>query len=248
MNNLEDFVGKFEDFAKWDTRKQIDYITYYLTGANGGSCSAKEINNCFVELSIKPYKRLAQYLSENASDGNGKYVKGKTGGYRLERRMQDDIRNEVENEPVKIQVSNQLKDLIQKIKNTNEKLFLIEAINCYKVEAFRASIVLLWILGIDHLQNYIFGNKLDEFNIALSKNPDKKMSKIVNYDDFSELKESKFIELAKSAGIISNDIRKILDEKLGIRNSASHPSGIVFSGHKTTEFALDIVNNIVLKY
>jgi hypothetical protein len=89
---------------------------------------------------------------------------------------------------------------------------------------------------------------LSEFNTALAKNSDKKINKIVNYDDFGELKESKFIEVSKSAGIISNDVRKILDEKLGIRNSAAHPSGIAFSGHKTTEFILDLISNIVLKY
>jgi len=137
---------------------------------------------------------------------------------------------------------------VTKVKNTNEKVFLIEAINCYRVEAYRATIVLLWILAIDHLQSYIFGRKFNEFNSALAKNPDKKISKIINYDDFGELKESRFIELAKSAGIISNDIRKILDEKLGIRNSAAHPSGITFTGHKATEFALDLISNILLKF
>jgi hypothetical protein len=70
----------------------------------------------------------------------------------------------------------------------------------------------------------------------------------VDYDDFSELPESKFIELMRSANIISNDVRKILDEKLGTRNSVAHPSGIIFTGHKTTEFALDIINNILFKY
>jgi hypothetical protein len=74
------------------------------------------------------------------------------------------------------------------------------------------------------------------------------MSKITVFDDFSEISESKQIELTKSAGIISNDVRKILNEKLGIRNSAAHPSGITFSEHKATEFALDLIGNVLLKY
>ena len=74
------------------------------------------------------------------------------------------------------------------------------------------------------------------------------IKKISNIDDFSELKESKFIELMRSEKIISNDIRKILDEKLGIRNSASHPSPITIEGHKATEFILDLVENVILKY
>ena len=37
----------------------------------------------------------------------------------------------------------------------------------------------------------------------------------------------------------SNDVRKILDGKLGTRNSAAHPSGIVIGEHKAVEFGTD---------
>lgn len=247
--NIEEFVKKFDDFTKWESRQQIDYIAYFLTTAKGlTSFTAKDIELCFSDLSLRYYQRTPQYLSENASDTkSGKYIK-QTSGYRLERKTYDEIDIIVKNEPTKIAVSQQLIDLMDSIKNTNEKAFLIEAINCYRIEAYRATITLIWLLTIDHLQNYIFGSKLNDFNTALVKNPDKKISKIVNYDDFSELKESKLIEVMRSAGIISNDVRKILDEKLGIRNSAAHPSGITFTAHKATEFILDLVNNIVIKY
>ena len=249
MESLEEFVIKFDDFSKWDPRKQVDYICYFLISTGNKSFTAKNIQDCFDKLSLRIYNRTAQYLSDNTKDfKNGKYVKSDSGGYKLERRTFDEINIIAKNEPIKIQVSKQLEELIAKVKNTNEKSFLIEAINCYRVESYRATIVLLWILTVDHLQNYIFGNKLNEFNVALAKNPDKKVSKIINYDDFGELKETKFIELAKSAGIISNDTRKILDEKLGIRNSAAHPSGITFTGHKATEFAFDIIGNVLLRY
>lgn len=246
---LDEFIARFGDFSTWDVRKQIDYISYFLTAIGGKkSVFPKDIKEAFDSLFLREYTRVPQYFSENTSNPKGKYVKIDEGGYRLERHTFEEINSAVENEPTKIQVSAQLANLVPKIKNTNEKSFLIEAINCYRVGAYRATIVLVWIMVMDHLQNYIFGSKLNEFNVALGKNPDKKMIKIVNYDDFGELKESKFIELAKSSGIISNDIRKILDEKLGIRNSAAHPSGILFSSHKTTEFILDLISNIVLKY
>ena len=240
----------FDDFSTWNPRKQIDYICYYFTAVAGKkSVTSADVKESLQKLDLKVYSRTPQYLSENASDSKkGRYIRYGNGGYRLERSIFDEISLAVKNEPAKIQVSAQLVDLIPKIKNSNENSFLIEALNCYKVGAYRAAILLIWILTIDHLQNFIFGNKIDDFNTALGLNPDKKMSKIVNLDDFGELKESKFIELTKSAGIISNDVRKILDEKLGIRNSAAHPSGITFTGHKATEFALDLINNILLKF
>ncbi|MCR4313293.1 MAG: hypothetical protein NUV58_03530 [Candidatus Roizmanbacteria bacterium] len=245
---LETFIEKFDDFSKWGGKEQVDYFAYFLTAEeNMDNFTAKQIQDCFDVLSLKQYARTASYLSENVGKKDGRYVKGNS-GYRLERSVYDEIKQRVNNEPKKVQVSQQLTDLISKIKDSQEKSFLIEALNCYRVEAYRATIIMVWILAIDHFQKYIFGQKLNDFNKALAKNPDKKVQKIVNYDDFSDLSESKFIEVSRSANIITNDIRKILDEKLGIRNSAAHPSSIVFTGHKTTEFALDIINNILLKY
>lgn len=249
MDNIEDFVDKFDDFTKWDARKQIDFFVYFLTSIKGvKSIVAKDIEKCFNDLSLRYYIRTPQYLSENANGlKNGKYIK-QNPGYRLERKIYDEIDTLVKNEPARITVSEKLTKLISKVTNTTEKEFLLEAINCYRVEAYRATIILVWMLIIDHLQSYIFGNKLNDFNIAFAKSPDKKLSKIINYDDFSEIKEVKFIEVSRAAGIITNDVRKILDEKLGIRNSAAHPSIMTFSSNKATEFVLDLIDNVLLKF
>uniref|UniRef100_UPI001D01DFE3 hypothetical protein n=1 Tax=Halomonas citrativorans TaxID=2742612 RepID=UPI001D01DFE3 len=75
-----------------------------------------------------------------------------------------------------------------------------------------------------------------------------KISKLTSVDDFTEIPEGKFIEFCRSAKIITNDVRKILDEKLGTRNSSAHPSGISISELKATEFIQDLVENVVLKY
>jgi len=245
---LENFIERFSDFSRWDGKKQIDYFAYFLTTEMSyESFTAKQIQECFSTLSLKEYARLPSYLSENAGSKSGRYIKSKT-GYNLERSVFDNIKQEINNEPKKVQVSQQLADLVLKIKDSQEKSFLEEAIRAYRVEAYRASIVMIWTLTIDHLQKHVFGQHLKEFNTALGVHSDKKMTPVVNYDDFSELKETRLIELMRSAGIINNDVRKILDEKLGTRNSAGHPSSIVFSGHKTTEFALDLLENVLLKY
>jgi hypothetical protein len=134
------------------------------------------------------------------------------------------------------------------VSEKNERAFLEEAMKCYQVSAYRAAIILIWLVSIYHLQNYIFANKLKQFNAELAKNPDKKVRKIVDKDDFSDLPENKFIELSRASGVISNDVRKILDTKLGTRNSAAHPSGIVIGEHKAIEFGIDLINNVILKY
>lgn len=245
---LDLYASRLEGFAEWNQLKQVDYLAYFLSlRPETASFASKDIQKCFDVLALRPYQRLAVYLSENAGKKDGKYVKTAK-GYRLERAAFDAIRKVVDSEPKRAHVSQQLADLIPKLKDSQERGFLEEAIRCYRVEAFRAAIVMSWTLTIDHLQKHVFGQRLGDFNAAVAAYPDKKMKQVVHYDDFSEIKESRLIELMRNAGVISNDVRKILDEKLGIRNSAGHPSGIVFSGHKTTEFVLDLCDNVLLKY
>jgi hypothetical protein len=246
---LADFVDKFDDFSTWSPNKQADFIAYYLLAVQSvDNVTAKTISASAHSIDLKPHTRLPQYLSESANSKQSTYIKAAGGGYRLEHGTLQAIAKKVNNEPTKISVSAQLTDMVAKVGNPVEASFLQEAINCHRVKSHRAAIILVWIVAMYHLQNYIFANKLVEFNTALAKNPEKKMSKVTVFDDFSDIGESKQIELARSAGIISNDVRKILDEKLGVRNSAAHPSGITFSEHKATEFALDLIGNVLLKY
>jgi hypothetical protein len=249
MITIQEFVSKFDDFTKWPPTKQTDYLSYYLLEELGKpGVGGSDLQKAFQDTDIKPYKRVSAYLSESASDKKGKYVKAAGGGYRLTRDKYTEISAIVKKEPQKVAVSTYLTELVEKVGDGNEKSFLEEALNCYRIEAYRGFIIMVWIVTIDHLQMYIFANYLTEFNSALAKNPDKKVKKIVNYDAFSDLPENKFIELARSADVITNDVRKLLDEKLGTRNSAAHPSGIKISGHKATEFAIDVIDNVLLKY
>ncbi|MDE2230341.1 MAG: hypothetical protein KGL11_15040 [Alphaproteobacteria bacterium] len=245
---LELYVARLDEFSSWASGRQIDFIAYFLsTQPNKDSFTAREIDGCFELLSLHRYTRLAQYLSENTGKPRSKYIKH-TRGYRLERRAFDAIRVAVDAEPQRIQVSQHLVDLIPKVNDSQERSFLEEAIRCYRVEAFRAAIVMVWALTVDHLQKYVFGQHLTAFNTAIAAHSDKRMKPVVQYDDFSELKEKRIVELLRGANIISGDVKRILDEKLGVRNSAGHPSGITFSGHKTTEFCLDLIQNVILKY
>ena len=65
---------------------------------------------------------------------------------------------------------------------------------------------------------------------------------------FSDIKESVFIEVCRSSNVITNDVRKILDEKLGIRNTAAHPSTVKIHESKVVNFVEDLVDNIIIKY
>lgn len=67
-------------------------------------------------------------------------------------------------------------------------------------------------------------------------------------EDFDDMNEAVFIEVCRSAGLITKDVRKILDEKLGFRNSCAHPSSIHVGDAKVVSFVEDIVENVIVKY
>ena len=147
-----------------------------------------------------------------------------------------------------VQTSTTLRGLEHKVPEGGAKEFLEETIDCFEVRANRATIIMAWIMVVDHLFAYILKHRLAEFNLTLSKDRGVKLNAIVQRDDFMEMKESKFIEICRAAKIISNDVRKILDTSLGVRNSCAHPSGITVSNVKVIAFVEDLVENVVLKY
>lgn len=65
--------------------------------------------------------------------------------------------------------------------------------------------------------------------------------------DFEDLKESYVIELLKAASIISKEQKKVLDEKLEVRNSAAHPNSTSFKEPKVVTFIDELFTDVVFK-
>jgi hypothetical protein len=98
-----------------------------------------------------------------------------------------------------------LTDLPAKVPNVVERAFLGEALKCYRVEAYRACIVMTWNLAYAHLLDWILkdANRLSAFNSAITKRYPKRAGlSISKYDEFlDELKEREFIEICATGGL-----------------------------------------------
>jgi hypothetical protein len=250
-------LGSFVDaLPKRDelTKSQfIDYFVYFLTKDHDGAfASPSQVEGCFHTLDLQSYSNVSKYLSDKCkSRGNRKplFVRSNK-GYRLERSYRDQIELRLKKRKPTTKATIDLRQLIPRVKSQSEKEFLEEAIRCFENDAPRGAIVLTWILTLDHLYEYIVRHKLPDFNVALGKNMDKrvKVSVVASKDDFGDIPENKFIEFCRAARIISNDVKKILDTKLGIKNSSAHPSTIKVSETKAAEFVEDLVLNVIDKY
>ena len=138
-----------------------------------------------------------------------------------------------------------LSALIPSLQDEAQHSFLTEAITCYSHGAYRAAIVMVWNLAYSHVCDRIFRNSLPKFNAQLAKILPKS-NEVVKRADFDDLKESKVIEVARSAGILSAATAKILKEKLDKRNMAAHPTVAKISAITVEEVIHDLVENVVL--
>ena len=250
VDSVEDYYLGIENNATLSDRQLIGLFGHFLQIRKKVTAfTPQDIDACFLACHLQKPSWTRVYLNGFSKKGKDKFIK-KDGGYALTHQSQIEAKKLLGDETSRTQTSSILSELSGKVIDETEKAFLDEAILCFKARAHRATIVMVWVLTIDHLYRYVLSSKAPEFNAALAKLTDKKLQSLVvrNRDDLTELKESKFIELLKSAQIIDKDVRKILDEKLGTRNSAAHPSSTTFSARKTEEFVEDLITNVILKH
>ena len=151
----------------------------------------------------------------------------------------------------KVQITGLLEGLPAQIPSLTERTYLDEALICYENGAFRAAVVMTWNLAYHHLCVHVINNRLADFNARwLLKYPGQHKNAVRSIsvvDDFmQELKEAEVIAICKDAGIITKDVWKIMEEKLGKRNSAAHPSGVIISQLQADAFIDDLIKNVVL--
>lgn len=243
--DLIDTVENFDDLSQIE---QVKYVAYFYTILSGKEeFTSTTIGDIFTNESL--------YRPSNVTDCLNKLVSRKPaillkkGNIYSFQRTQKKALDEIYLDKKHVrEISESLRGLLAKINSAEQKSFLEEAITCYEVKSYRAAIIMTWLLTVDVLYEYVIMHRLTDFNFAMAKNGKYKAFSIAKKEDFSELKENDFIMFLVSAGVITKDQRKILDEKLGIRNTAAHPNSIEIRESKASTVIEDLVPNIISKF
>ncbi len=173
-------------------------------------------------------------------------------GCYLEHGTREALDNKYGQHETTIAVSRMLRDLPGKISDEAEKLFLSEAVTCYKNRAFRAAIIMAWNLTYDHLLHWILKDpgRLAAFSTHVAGRIGPRRAaglNITRREDFEELKESETIDICSSAGLFTSaNTKKILEIQLTKRNMAAHPSLVLIEGPQADDTISSLVNNVVL--
>jgi hypothetical protein len=255
---LLEFLRGIPNFQEFSRKSKILLLAYYLRQYKGMvEFSAEDIETACRGI-LKPPSDLRVQLRLLAKGKNSLLAKGSTRDvFSLNMPGMDEVESYLAStgpapavvDTMIADAISYLKKIIAKLGDDNQRKFMAEAVSCLAVDAPRATIVMAWAGAIDHLYDFILKHKLADFNTALSRRTDRHAHmRISNKDDFAELKESLFIEVARSAGVITSDVRKLLDEKLGIRNTCAHPSTVEVHRSKVVNFIEELVDNVILKY
>lgn len=248
--DIHNFIAQIDGFSDFNISSTIKHFCWYISTHKGQSeFKASDITQCYSDAHLPNPTSLSPFLKSLCKKNKPFLIRHKD-HYKLTRYARDEYDPKYGSRESTIAVSSLLADLPNKITMTNEKVYLEEAIICFRHGAFRAAIIMVWNLAYDYFCYTIINDpsKLIAFNTQLVKSfPKSMVSSISTRDDFEILKESQVLQVAKSANIISGSTNKIMKEKLDRRNLAAHPSSTTMSNVTAEDCITDLITNVVLK-
>lgn len=136
-----------------------------------------------------------------------------------------------------------LRAILPKLNDAGAKDFLTEAIVCAEQSLPRAAIVLSWVGAMAILQQEVIDKHLSAFNAeALKRDPKWKVAK--SSDDIGRLKESAFLEIAQSVGLLGKNVKQELDVCLKLRNGCGHPNSLKVGPNKVAAHIETLALNV----
>ena len=205
------------------------------------------MRQCFKDVGVDP-PDMSVYLPRLAAKKPPQLVKER-GGYRLAAAVRRAMDTRLGGDPTVAAVAKALTDLPDQLPDLAEREFLDEALSCYRVRAYRATVTMMWNLAYDHLVRWVFADpgRLASMNKGIGAKYPKKNLTLVQREDADELKEGEFIEAARTGKLLDKNTTQILKEKLGRRNMAAHPSRVSITQHSADDMITDLVTNVILK-
>ena len=136
-----------------------------------------------------------------------------------------------------------LRALLPKLKNEDGRAFLAEAVVCAEQSLSRAAVVLSWVGAMALLHDRVVAKHLTALNAEASKR-DPKWKAAKTADDLGKLKESTFLEIAESIGLIGKNVKQELDTCLKLRNGCGHPNSLKIGTNKVAAHLETLALNV----
>jgi hypothetical protein len=140
-----------------------------------------------------------------------------------------------------------LRSHLPKIKNSDTRAFVEEAIKCFEAKLLRAAIVLSWVGAIALIQDHIVSAKLSAFNTEARKR-DAKWKDASNRDDLARLKKYDFLQICHAISVLGKSVKDELEGCLKLRNGCGHPNSLKIGEHKASSHVETLIQNVFLVF
>jgi hypothetical protein len=248
---IEEFVRGIPNFAAKSHPDRIKAFGWFLHAQrNVAGFKTADITKCYRDTHLDEPANMARFLDSLTEKKPPELLKS-GGSYRLSQPVRERLDRVLGTAEMVVAVEKMLTDLPGKITDEGERLFLNEALTCYRHGAFRAAIVMVWNLTYDHVARWVLADaqRLAEFNTGIPKrNPRKAHVTIATRDSFEDLKEDETVDIFGALTGVSANVKRALKEKLGRRNTFAHPSTQTITRAQVDDMITDLVNNVVLHF
>ena len=207
---LDELIEQVTNFDAAPPKERIKLFAWWLHTYGGKELfGPADIRGLYAELHVDEPPALATYLTRLHE---AKYLLKERAQYKLARNIRAELDKKYGVHHSVVAVNKILTDLPAQVPNVAERAFLNEALKCYRIEAYRACIVMTWNLAYSHLLDWVLREptRLAAFNAAISRRYQKITTlRVTKYDQFlDELKESQVIEICNTADLFNSNIYK----------------------------------------
>jgi hypothetical protein len=248
--SLSLFVRQLPNFSTLSHADKVKHFAWFIhVKRDKDEFQVADIRQCYDELDLDLPSNLARSIDALTEKKPPELLK-KAGTYRLHMNVRNLLDGRYGKPDSTLIVEKALSELPARMSNSNERSFLEETLICYQYQAFRATIVMAWNLAYDHLLNWVLSDptRLATFNQGIPKrNPKKAHIVIRQREDFEDLQEGEVVDVVGNVSGITANMKRLLVEKLGRRNTYAHPSTLQISKPQVDDMITDLVNNIVLR-
>jgi hypothetical protein len=133
-----------------------------------------------------------------------------------------------------------LERMLRRVQDVDERDYLSEAVQCFRVRSLRAGVIFAWCAAIHNLRKKCIVHSPNSINQILKKhNP--KSPQIKNVDDFARINDSLFLLLCSDLGVLDKNQKDILEGCLDLRNKCGHPGKYRPHLLKSASFIEDLI-------
>jgi hypothetical protein len=136
-----------------------------------------------------------------------------------------------------------LTTLASKVKDTDVRAYVEEAITCLQVDALRACVVFLWVGAIRTIHTEMLTYPESLLNAALAKH-DPKARKVTKLDHFAYINDVTALLAAQELSMYDKSEKDTLVEALNLRNRCGHPAKYKPGVKKVSSFIEDIISTV----